>query len=353
MTRSGRADRSPFFSVVVPAFQCEGTLRECVDSVLSQGRGDVEVVLVDDGSTDGTGAICDWYEERCPDEVTVVHKGNEGPLAARIDGIRASRGRYLLFLDADDKFEPNLIDVVRGTIAVHGADLVIFNHYRCTGANKILCPPLYEDGRVFEGESLSALRSDAVLGPNLNALWQKCVRRDLLEGAESLLSYGRMIMGEDKLLSLRVIDGARRVSYVAEGLYDYRVHTKSLSHDLGLKQYQDMELVYAECERCLERWGLRDEGSLLARDRVELGLSCLNSLAAGCRRPWEGGEFYCAARYLSGSRGYGEACERARASLPLRRRALCWLLLRGNYGSLRRLLCLYARAKGALRGTSR
>lgn len=333
----------PLFSVIVPAYQCAGTLGDCVRSVLSQGENAVELVLVDDGSTDETGAICDRCATKHPGKVTVIHKDNEGPLAARIDGILMARGGYLLFLDADDRFLPGALERVRETIEIARADLVIFNHYRCAGERRSLCAPLYEDGRIFEGPSLSVLRSDALLGPNLNAMWQKCVHRDLLADVAKLRSYGRMAMGEDKLLSLSVLGRARRVTYLAEGLYEYRVGADSLSHRLSLRHYRDMESVYAVCERLLEAWDLDDRESRLARDRVGLALGCLRSMAG---RPSDAGEFDRAVRYLSEDPGLRRTYAEARAGLSLEARAAGWLLLRGRGGLLRLLLCCHARARG-------
>lgn len=340
----GCAAGRPLFSVIVPAYQCEGMLGDCVASVLAQEGVAAELVLVDDGSADGTGAICDGCAARYPGRVTVIHKGNEGSLAARIDGILTARGRYLLFLDADDRFVPGALGRVREAIEAAKADLVLFNHYRCFDAKRHLCSPLYEDGRVFEGASLSALRSDAILGPNLNALWQKCVRRDLLENVAEFRGYGRMVMGEDKLLSLSVLGRARRVVYLAEGLYEYRVGADSLSHRLSLRHYRDMESVYAVCERLLEAWDLDDRESRLARDRVGLALGCLRSMAG---HPSDAGEFDRAVRYLSEDPGLRRrAYAEARAGLSLEARAAGWLLLRGRGGLLRLLLCCHARARG-------
>lgn len=336
----------PLFSVIVPAYQCAGTLGDCVRSVLSQGENAVELVLVDDGSTDETGAICDRCATQHPGRVTVIHKDNEGPLAARIDGILMAQGGYLLFLDADDRFLPGALERVRETIETARADLVIFNHYRCAGERGSLCAPLYEDGRIFEGPSLSVLRSDALLGPSLNAMWQKCVRRDLLTDVAKLRSYGRMAMGEDKLLSLSVLGRARRVTYLAEGLYEYRVGAHSLSHSLSLRNYRDMEPVYVACERLLAAWGLEDDEFRLARDRVDLALSCLYSMAVRTGRPSGVEGFGHAVRYLSEDPGFGEAYVAVCDGLSFGRRAAGWLVLRGRAGLLRLLLRGHAWVKG-------
>ena len=90
------------FSVVVPVYNAQLHIDQCVNSILAQGREDIEVVLVDDGSTDSSGAICDAYAAKHPSMVKVVHKENQGPLIARVEGFAVSKGRYIMSADADD-----------------------------------------------------------------------------------------------------------------------------------------------------------------------------------------------------------------------------------------------------------
>lgn len=100
----------PFeFSVVMAVYNVEPFLREAVDSLIAQNFGfeKIQLIMVDDGSTDGSGAICDEYAERYPKNVTVIHKENGGVASARNEGLKYASGRYLNFMDSDDKFTRN------------------------------------------------------------------------------------------------------------------------------------------------------------------------------------------------------------------------------------------------------
>lgn len=114
----------PFFSIIVPVYQAEHTLDRCIQSVLSQAYENYEVVLVDDGSRDNSGVICDalaWADAR----INVIHQMNSGVSAARNAGIRAARGEYLLFLDSDDALLPNALSLYSEATAQGTMDVVI------------------------------------------------------------------------------------------------------------------------------------------------------------------------------------------------------------------------------------
>ncbi len=114
----------PFFSIIVPVYQAEYTLERCVQSVLTQEFGNYELILVDDGSTDGSGAICDAFA-RADTRIMVLHQENSGVSAARNAGIRAARGEYLLFLDSDDALLPNALAAYADATLNGAADVVI------------------------------------------------------------------------------------------------------------------------------------------------------------------------------------------------------------------------------------
>ena len=107
-----------FLSVIIPAYNCEKYLVDAVESVRRQPVKDIEIIIVDDGSSDSTGQICDRFRESHAENafdggepaVRVIHQRNEGASAARNTGIRQASGEYLLFLDADDTYADNAID---------------------------------------------------------------------------------------------------------------------------------------------------------------------------------------------------------------------------------------------------
>ena len=114
----------PSVSVIVPVYNAENTLRACVDSVLAQTTSDFELILVDDGSQDTSGSICDAYAEQDV-RIQVIHQKNAGVSAARNAGMDQARGEYLLFVDSDDSIEPEMMDTVRSYAVSENCDAVI------------------------------------------------------------------------------------------------------------------------------------------------------------------------------------------------------------------------------------
>ena len=119
-------DETPDISIVVPVYNTERFLPACLESIDIQGTGSFEVILVDDGSTDGSPEICDAYCDK-RERAFVIHKDNEGLLAARRDGLRKASGRYILSLDSDDALLEGCIKKVCDVIASTGADIISFD----------------------------------------------------------------------------------------------------------------------------------------------------------------------------------------------------------------------------------
>ena len=114
-----------FFSVLIPVYNVETYLCECLGSVLSQGWEKLELVLVDDGSTDRSGAICDEYAKSDP-RIQVVHKPNGGLMSARRAALARARGDYFLFADSDDRLLPGVFETLSEAIGSSGADCLVY-----------------------------------------------------------------------------------------------------------------------------------------------------------------------------------------------------------------------------------
>lgn len=132
---------APYFSVIVPVYKVEEYLRRCVDSILGQTFADFELILVDDGSPDGCPAICDEYAAR-DGRVSVIHKANGGPSAARKAGLEAARADYVCFADGDDYVVPEWLETIRGHIEANGRpDMLLFGFLRDFGTHTVPAPP--------------------------------------------------------------------------------------------------------------------------------------------------------------------------------------------------------------------
>lgn len=119
-------EKQALISVIIPVYNVEAYLHECVDSVLKQTYQNLEIILVDDGSTDSSGQICDEYLEK-DERITVIHQRNSGPSKTRNTGIENATGEYIYFLDSDDYIESNALELLVNTAEINGADLVFFD----------------------------------------------------------------------------------------------------------------------------------------------------------------------------------------------------------------------------------
>lgn len=321
----------PFFSVIIPVYQAEKSLRYCVESVLNQEDGNCEVILVDDGSTDLSGKLCDLYQEAYPEIISVLHQENAGPLLARINGIRAARGQFIMFLDSDDSYLPGIFKRIRNAIQTYSADLVIFNYYKVYSETHMeLHRPLYQNEQVFEGLGLPQLYSAAVSGKELNSLWQKCASRNLLYHMDRFQVYGKMLLGEDKLLSLEMIGNADKVLYIEDGLYGYHVLPGSLSHSLTLRHYRDMEIVHLKCLEYISRWKLNDCLCACCLEKIDFGLSCLYAAAENeLVRRGNARDFIELAQHVRADPFFWQAYSICKQKLEFRKRFVCELLRRG------------------------
>lgn len=124
-------ENQALISVIIPVYNVEEYLRECVDSVLVQTYQNFEIILVDDGSTDSSGRICDEYAEK-DSRISVIHQENRGPSKTRNTGLNNANGKYIYFLDSDDYIENNALELLVVTAESNDADLVFFDAHSFT-----------------------------------------------------------------------------------------------------------------------------------------------------------------------------------------------------------------------------
>lgn len=128
------------FSIVVPVYNVEKYLDECINSIIEQSKAidnDLEVLLIDDGSTDNSGSICDSYENKYPDLIRVFHKENQGLLATRRYGFKKVSGEYIVNCDSDDLLEPGMLLKLKNVINKYTEpDVILFNYNYMVGDSK-------------------------------------------------------------------------------------------------------------------------------------------------------------------------------------------------------------------------
>ena len=224
------------FSIIIPVYNVEKYLRECLDSVLNQTFPDWEAVCVNDGSTDGSADILEEYAQK-ETRVKVISQPNGGLSAARNTGMKAVSGEYVLFLDSDDWLEPQALEVLASNLG--GEDMLCFSGRRYFEAERAY----HEPDRLTACEYLSGMDYY-----NDNALAHRdfafvCVvlrgykRSFLLENG---LFFKEGIYHEDNLFTPKACYYAGQVKVVNECLYDYRVRANSIMTTGSPKRLSDM-----------------------------------------------------------------------------------------------------------------
>ena len=259
------------FSIVIPVYNAKASLERCVDSWLGQTRNDLEVILVDDGSSDGSGELSDRLAENSNGQVRVLHQENSGVSAARNAGIRASEGAFLLFTDSDDYVEPDYLEKMAYLQEKSDADLVLCGyHHLYDGADIVKVPGETHVSTMagFQKEFLELYQKS-----DLNMPWNKLYRKALAGVFDTSLS-----LGEDLLFNLDYLSKCRKVAILGEPLcwYIQEMGKKTLSSE---KRQNRMELaarICRETERFYEStWGepCRD-GSIFLRYMNEVMDEC-------------------------------------------------------------------------------
>lgn len=217
-------------SVIVPVYNVEQYLSRCVDSILGQSFSDLEVILVNDGSRDGSGGICDSYARRDP-RVRVIHKENGGLSSARNAGIDAAEGEYLAFVDSDDWIEQDCYETMLALTEKYGADLVCAGRYDVdggTGKKKVgLCPKKEECvspeelvGRIFLWDGCDSSACD------------KLYHRTLLE----TFRYPEGKVCEDVPTTYRIVLKARKAVLCDRPFYNYYHRPDSITTDTVISE---------------------------------------------------------------------------------------------------------------------
>ena len=231
-------------SVIVPVYNAEHHLESCINNVLNQTYQNLELILVNDGSMDTSGAICEKSAKK-DKRVKVIHQSNSGPSIARNAGIEAAEGYYIQFVDSDDGLEPNMLEILINSIE-KGAQLVISGYKTInTIKNKKIInekKPLIT-GVLSKNKFLECF-GELFLNEYLNAPWNKLYIKEIID--ENQLNFTpELKMGEDLLFNLTYIDACSEINLIEDTLYLYDVsHTNSLTGNFIKNYYTNQEQLF-------------------------------------------------------------------------------------------------------------
>lgn len=246
---------SPAVSVIVPVYNAARYLNECVNSIRDQTLSNVEIILVNDGSGDESGSICDEYAA-LDSRIIVIHKENGGAACARNAGLSVSKGAYVYFVDADDWIEPTTIERSYSRAAEGDYDVLVFGYIKESGSGQkvlrksILPPPV----DVPHQDSLgAAIPRFCDAGGGL-MVWNKLFRRSML--VDHGIWFERMKRGEDMSFMLDVFRACGSIGVVREDFYHYRIYPHA-----GQYSRQSLDDHIYVFNKYLRLIGVQEEGT--------------------------------------------------------------------------------------------
>lgn len=236
----------PKLSVIIPVYNVEKFLRESLNSVLSQTFSDIEIICVNDGSTDESASILEEYQKR-DSRIVIINKENEGPLCARKAGLKVAKGEYIGFVDSDDWIEPNMYEELYSKAKKYDVDLVTCG-YKLEGAYTTLHFDNIESGYYSES-SIQYLRDNTIYNFEKKetglrgSLWSKLFRKDILEIVQSDIP-DIIKLGTDKLTIIHYILHCSSVYVIDKPLYHWRINNASITHRKSNNYLHQVSYIY-------------------------------------------------------------------------------------------------------------
>jgi len=232
--------RGPLVSIIIPVYNVSEYLCKCLESVVSQTYDNLEIILVDDGSTDDSGEICDQYGRNDP-RIHVLHQKNSGQAHARNRAFQESHGEYILYVDSDDFIARNHVEVLMSAAMQYDADIVQCFMKKFKGKN----PSSEEKNSIVAEEvftSSGALEEFCYQRKFYACPWCKVIRREIMEQ----ISFPENTGYEDLAIMFYVLGKAEKIVLVPEIMYYYRQHSASTMHT-GFSDRKVDRIRIADC----------------------------------------------------------------------------------------------------------
>ncbi len=230
----------PTVSILIPAYNVEKYLPQCLDSILNQTYRDLQIVVIDDGSRDGTWILMQEYAIK-DNRLEIYHQENQGVAVTRNHLLDRIKGDYLLFVDADDWIEPEMVDYLVNQAEQNATDIVVCSSVSHNSDNS------NKSGIPFKVWGQKEAVKAFLVHKDLNgSLWNKLIRRDSV----GEISFNPAIsFGEDALFIWHVLQRVKCITFTNRELYHYRMNNESLSHQRFGKKRMSGHLVWKTISR--------------------------------------------------------------------------------------------------------
>lgn len=250
------------FSILIPVYNTEKYIEECINSILIQSYDSYEIILVDDGSTDNSPEICDKFMRNYPN-IRVFHQKNSGQLISRCNAAKAAKGDYCIYIDSDDMIVEDALESLYNVITQnHQPDIILYPFYYEKNGKKKLSKTFFEGDRIINEDNMVEIRSLFFTTSIMDSMCTKAIKRDILvKSIYDTEKYESLRSSEDRLQAMWVIDNVSSVFYFNKPLYVYRLFdgstTRSYSFE-AIERHKTLMLYDVE-KNYLKKWKLDSE----------------------------------------------------------------------------------------------
>lgn len=248
-------------SVIVPVYNVQDYLERCIDSLVKQTYKNIEIILVDDGSTDNSGKICDDYK-KIYKNIIVVHKENEGQSIAREYGIKISKGEYLSFVDSDDFLDEKFYEEMTSLLERNNCDIAVCDYRRFSDNQSKFINKSKENYYKLKKTISNREAVKLIIQRNnriTNYLWNKLYRREVFQN----IMFPKFNIYEDLAIMYLILDNARKVVITNEKLYYYFERKNSSSKSIPSKFIINKIKITSQREKFLLKKGYKLSNELL------------------------------------------------------------------------------------------
>ena len=252
----------PEISIIIPVYNVEKYLENCIQSILNQTFKNFELILVDDGSTDKSGEICDKYE-KIDSRIKVIHKNNGGLSSARNAGLDIASGKYIGFVDSDDSIHSRMYEILYDLIKKHKVDISCCNYkYTYSTCNEYNSD--IESTDFIEMNNIQAINNlyDKEIGVSLVVAWNKLYSKHLFDDIR--YEVGRI--HEDEFIAHRILYKCKKIAYTNNELYYYLQREGSIMSQISYKRKVDKLLAQSDRMKFCREIGLTNICDSISKD---------------------------------------------------------------------------------------
>lgn len=285
----------PLVSIIVPVYNVEDYLEKCLDNLICQTYENIEIILIDDGSTDKSSQICDEYAAK--DSIAVIHKTNEGVSAARNDGLKAANGQLIMFVDSDDWIETDTCEIAVSAMEESGADVVMWSYISENNGNQSP-KTIFGSDTVFEGTDVTeklhrrlfGLMGEELAHPeyadSLCPVWGKLYKKELIMNNNiSFVGLSEIGSYEDGLFNIEVFSQIKKAVYLNKCLYHYRKeNTSSVTSGYRKDLFEKWQNLFDLMQKYIDKNNLPSDYQSALNNRIALSILGLglNIMSCNC-----------------------------------------------------------------------